>query len=69
MRVFSYMNNILVLEERKFYDSRFFYWPQMLCMHWGQDWVCNLYLNQGLVYTWEACRMSDFGGLIKCVVV
>lgn len=42
------MNNILVLEERKFYDSRFFYWPQMLCMHWGQDWVCNLYLNQGL---------------------
>lgn len=48
MRIFSYMNNILVFDEKKFYDSSFFNWPQMLCIDWRQDWVCNLYLNQGL---------------------
>lgn len=52
------MDSILVFNERKLYDPNFFHWPQMLCMHWEQDWACNLYLKMCTPGYHAACQLS-----------
>lgn len=59
------MNSILVFDERTLFDSSF-----LLASAYTGNRIGSVTLFEpGSVYTWEACRMSVFCGLIKCTVV